>query len=60
VRQAHIIKDRALVKRDVEDIAAMDSLSDFIPLKLMNPLRIVDGKLKVQAPTLLSTVSLLR
>jgi hypothetical protein len=26
----------------------------------MNPLRIVDGKLKVQAPTLLSTVSLLR
>ena len=56
VRQAQIIKDYALLKRDMNQIAR----GNVNPLDLISPFKRIDWKLTVQAPTALSAMSLLR
>lgn len=60
VRQAQIIKDRALVKRDVLNMAKMDDIWRLMPTNLVSPIAVIDWKLKVKAPTALSLASLIR
>lgn len=58
--QAVILKNRALLKRDIDDISNLDEISDISPIKLISPIREENGKMVFRMPTVLAATSLLR